>query len=127
MKTYIFGIISYMIGFLNLAGAIVVEEHYSSQTCPVCGERSKHCRVFLCKCGVMAPRDVIGAVNILAIGQHGGLAPGRSVPNAIEFVTPVQVSRQQTGSSGGHTASSSLRREADGLYPERSVTISTCL
>jgi putative transposase len=26
-------------------GAIVVPEHYSSQTCPVCGERSKHRRI----------------------------------------------------------------------------------
>lgn len=99
----------------KLAGAIMVDEEYSSQTCPVCGERSKHRRVFRCKCGVAAPRDVIGAVNILAIGQHGSLAPGRSVPNAIEFVRPIQVSRRKLSSSGGHPASSSLRREAAGF------------
>ncbi|MCZ7569096.1 MAG: transposase [Ardenticatenaceae bacterium] len=88
------------------AGALVVSEAYSSQTCPGCGERSKHRRVFKCKCGATAPRDVIGATNILALGHDGDMAPGRSVPNAVQFVHPLKVSRHKPGSSPGHGASS---------------------
>lgn len=89
------------------AGAIQVEEAYSSQTDPVCGARNKCGRVYRCKpCGTTAPRDVIGAVNILCIGECGGMVPGRSVPNAIHWVRPIQVSRRQPSSSRGHRASS---------------------
>ena len=52
------------------AGAIVISEAYSSQTCPVCGERSKHCRIYRCRhCGATGPRDAVGAVNILSLGH----------------------------------------------------------
>ena len=33
---------------LQNGGAITLSEAYSSQTCPVCGERSKHRRIYLC-------------------------------------------------------------------------------
>lgn len=57
-------------------GAITVSEAYSSQTCPVCGCRTKCRRVYKCKqCGFTAPRDVVGAVNIRSIGRTGGLKP----------------------------------------------------
>lgn len=53
-------------------GAITLSEAYSSQTCPVCGERSKHHRIYCCpRCGARGPRDAIGAVNILALGTPG--------------------------------------------------------
>lgn len=71
------------------SGAIQVDEYYSSQTDPVCGERSRHGRIFHCHCGTVAPRDVIGATNILCIGQHGKMLPGRRVPDAIIWRYPV--------------------------------------
>jgi putative transposase len=84
------------------AGAIEVEEHYSSQTCPVCGGR-RHCRrTYTCECGVAAPRDVIGALNIRAIGQHGSLVTGLALPTRIKYLRP-----SGRSSSGGHPASSS--------------------
>ena len=72
----------------KLAGAIEVEEAYSSQTCPVCGERSKHRRVYRCRCGYTAPRDVVACTNIRVIGQAGGLRAGCDVPNVVQWVHP---------------------------------------
>jgi putative transposase len=72
-------------------GAIEVDEHYTSQTCVVCGARNKNGRIYRCRgCGMTAPRDVIGSVNILAVGRHTILAPGRSVPNAVMFTHPTK-------------------------------------
>ena len=88
-------------------GAIEVDEHYTSQTCPVCGGRNKGRRVYRCRsCGQTAPRDVIGSVNILAVGRHKALVPGRRVPNAILWVHPTKYPGRKPGSSGGHPASS---------------------
>jgi putative transposase len=84
------------------AGALEVEEHSSSQTCPVCGGRRKCRRTYVCACGVTAPRDVIGCVNIRAIGQHGCLVAGLALPKAIKYLRP-----SGRSSSGGHPASSS--------------------
>jgi len=84
-------------------GAVQVSEHYSSQTCPVCGERQKCRRTYSCKrCGYTAPRDVVGAVNILSIGKHGSLVQVQQTPTQIKY-------RRPTGrrSSGGHPARSS--------------------
>jgi len=79
-----------LISMLNykLAAAIEVNEAFSSQTCPVCGERAKHCRVYRCRCGYEAPRDVVGCSNIRAIGIDGEMRPGCSVPNAVHQVVP---------------------------------------
>lgn len=45
---------------------IKVDEAYSSQTCPVCGERTKtSSRNYLCSCGYAQHRDIVGAMNIL--------------------------------------------------------------
>ena len=85
-------------------GAIVVAEHYSSQTCPVCGERSKHRRIYRCKCGTILPRDAVGAINIRRIGMLGKLAPSKRLPKQIVFKYPGNF----PGSSGGHPASSSV-------------------
>jgi putative transposase len=84
------------------AGAIEVEEYYSSQTCPVCGGRRKCRRTYRCACGVTAPRDAIGSTNVLCIGQHGCLVPGRGLPAVIKYLRP-----RCRSSSGGHPASSS--------------------
>ncbi len=84
------------------AGAIVISEAYSSQTCPVCGERSKHRRIYRCpRCGATGPRDAVGAVNILSLGQHGALLPGRALPMQVKYLRPWR------SSSGGHPARSS--------------------
>jgi len=80
-----------IIGMLHykLAACIEVEEHYSSKTCPVCGERSKHSRIYRCRrCRYEAPRDVVGCSNIRTIGIEGGMRPGCPVPNRIHFVHP---------------------------------------
>jgi transposase len=73
----------------KLWGAIEVSEAYTSQTCPVCGARHKSGRVYQC-CGHSVPRDVIGSINILAIGLNGSIVSGRSVPNAIKWVRPIK-------------------------------------
>lgn len=94
-----------MLGY-KLAGATVIDEKYSSQTCPVCGERSKHLRVYRCKhCGATGPRDAVGAVNILSLGQHGKMLPGRAIPTHCMYLRPWQ--RHPRSSSGGRPASSS--------------------
>jgi putative transposase len=88
------------------AGAITVPEPFSSQTCPVCGERSKHRRIYRCPhCGATGPRDAVGAVNILSLGQHGVMLPGRSLPQQVKYLRPWP--RQPRSSSGGHPACSS--------------------
>jgi hypothetical protein len=72
----------------KLAACIEVDEAYSSQTCPVCGERSKHGRTYRCGCGLVAPRDAVGCSNIRAIGIDGEMRPGCCVPNAIQWIHP---------------------------------------
>jgi len=48
-----------------------VPEGDTSQTCPACGARQKpRGRWFECPFGHRGHRDVVGAVNILALGQH---------------------------------------------------------
>lgn len=94
------------------AGAVEVSEAYSSQTCPVCGCRQKCRRTYTCKaCGYSAPRDVIGATNILRIGKHGSLQNAPDVPTRIVHVHPTQVFCRLADSSSGHLASSSKASE----------------
>jgi putative transposase len=88
------------------AGAITINEAFSSQTCPVCGERSKHRRIYRCPhCGATGPRDAVGAVNILSLGQHGVKLPGRCLPQYVKYLRPWPRHRgQPRSSSGGHPA-----------------------
>jgi putative transposase len=85
------------------SGAIEVSEQYSSQTCPVCGARQKCRRVYRCTCGYTAPRDVVGAVNILSIGKYGNIVHVQQIPSQIPYRRP------HRRSSGGHPASSSRK------------------
>ena len=49
-----------------------ISEAYSSQTCPVCGQRHKTSnRNYHCSCGYTAHRDVHGAHNIISLGLTG--------------------------------------------------------
>lgn len=60
---------------------IVIPERGTSRTCPACGAKHKpQRRLFCCPNGHTAHRDVLGAVNILALGVHGELRPGRPLP-----------------------------------------------
>jgi transposase len=59
---------------------VLVNEAYTTQTCPECGERHKPAgRVYSClSCGFVGHRDVVGASNILARlerGEVGGMYP----------------------------------------------------
>jgi putative transposase len=67
-----------------------VVEAYSSQTCPGCGCRQVCRRSYECQgCGYKAPRDVVGALNILEIGRKGAMKPGaRSVVAEIVWRRP---------------------------------------
>lgn len=50
---------------------VKIDEAYSTQTCPVCGQRHKpQGRNYSCKCGYTAHRDVHGASNILSLGLY---------------------------------------------------------
>ncbi len=90
------------------SGAIQVDEAYSSQTCPVCGTRQKCRRVYRCRtCGIVAPRDHIGATNILCIGRTGAMQIDQPIATEVVYTHPVKVSRHQPSSSGGHPAHSS--------------------
>ena len=49
-----------------------VDESYTSQTCPVCGNRKKsNNRNYHCKCGYKEHRDIHGARNILTKTLYG--------------------------------------------------------
>lgn len=93
----------------KMCGALEVAEHYTSQTCPVCGARRRARREYKCPCGYEAPRDVVGCTNIRRIGLHGGMSPSPEVPVEILFVRPVSKypGTLVPGSSGGTPASSS--------------------
>jgi len=87
------------------SGAIQVPEQYSSQTCPVCGKRTKARRWYRCLCGYEAPRDVVGASNILCIGRYGELRAGQVVVSSRPTYRRLDSFRRR--SSGGHPASRS--------------------
>lgn len=56
---------------------VLVDERYTTQTCPNCGQRHKPGgRVYCCpSCGFQSHRDVVGQINILSTFKHG--APGK--------------------------------------------------
>lgn len=48
-----------------------ISEAYSTQTCPICGQRHKPSgRNYRCSCGYTAHRDIHGAINILSLGLY---------------------------------------------------------
>lgn len=73
-------------------GARTVPEPHTSRTCPSCGQQQKVGRVYRCgSCGWEAPRDVVGALNILQLGTAGALSarPGVQVPT-VRYERPVK-------------------------------------
>jgi putative transposase len=88
----------------KLAGAELIEEHWTSQTCPVCGSRRKCGRIYSCSdCGLTAPRDVVGALNIRTKGLHGEIqkVSPHEVPQIIKYR---RVPLGPRRSSAGHAA-----------------------
>ena len=68
---------------LKLRGVKVqlVEESYTSGTCPSCGEFSKQWnRNFHCPCGAKGHRDLVGAVNILDKSINKQFKKNRELP-----------------------------------------------
>ena len=95
------------------AGVEQVSEAYSSQSCPACECRQKCRRVYQCaQCKLRAPRDVVGSVNIRAIGLYGRLMPAQPMPTRVVFQRPLRKYRgggsPPPRSSGGTPASSSV-------------------
>jgi putative transposase len=62
---------------------VLVDEAYSSQTCPSCQHRHKPTgRVYHCPvCGLRAHRDAVGAVNLLSRHLHGAVGQIRPPPD----------------------------------------------
>jgi putative transposase len=97
----------------------LVDEAYTSQTCPACSHRHKpRGRRYRCPaCGLQAHRDVVGQVNILSVFKHG--EPGKiPAPAAVKYRIPhdLRVMRrcQGTGQAAMPVARG-LLREAAGL------------
>jgi putative transposase len=75
----------------KLPGCTEVEEHYTSQTCPGCGNRRKCRREYRCPvCGLLLPRDAVGAWNILQVGTIGHMKPGKVPDLEVVFVRPLR-------------------------------------
>ena len=80
-------------------GASLVRENeaYTTQTCPVCGHRYKPAgRLYRCRnprCGFEAPRDVVGATNLLNRYLNGGtIVAGTLIPAGIaKYLRPVKL------------------------------------
>ena len=102
---------------------VLQDEHYTTQTCPVCGQRKKPSgRIYQsAACGGVFHRDVVGAVNILSAHLHG--EPGHIAPPSPMYRRPfvrTLRSRADTPDLARGCLISSL--EAAGLQPMRSVT-----
>ena len=69
LSNWSFGKVYYLLKYKLKAKGITIEkvdESYTSQTCPVCGNRKKSKnRNYHCKCGYKEHRDLHGASNIL--------------------------------------------------------------
>jgi putative transposase len=73
----------------------LVNEHYTSQTCPNCAHKHKpKGRVFKCPaCGFVGHRDVVGAANILSRRFFNALAKVPAVEPKYRF--PYRISRNE--------------------------------
>lgn len=72
----------------KLNDATEIDERYTSKTCPQCGNINrglKGKRVHSCECGMIAPRDVVGSVNILVKGTTGSMQVGTGIPPEIKY------------------------------------------
>lgn len=75
--------------FRSIGGKFeLIEETYTSQTCPVCGIRHKpKDRIFSCKCGFSFDRDGVGAINILNKVSQVNLRSGHlTCPLGVKYI-----------------------------------------
>jgi putative transposase len=102
----------------------LIDEHATSKTCPRCEHQYKPTgRVYRCpKCGLVAHRDAVGAVNILSRRQYGALAKILPPPlRATKYRYPAWQGKRSpldTGcplATGGKARVGSSLREAAGL------------
>jgi putative transposase len=80
----------------------LVDEHYTTQTCPNCGKRHKpRGRRYTCgQCGFSTHRDVVGQINILSrytTGQVGFLGAPATIKHRIPHNLQVMRRRRDTG------------------------------
>ncbi len=100
---------------------VLVDERYTSQTCPNCGERHKpQGRVYRCPaCAFQSHRDVVGQINILSKFKQG--TPGKlAVPPVIKHRLPFDIRLKRSCRDTGQgltrsVARGPLPREAAGL------------
>ena len=78
-----------------------INEAYTSQTCPTCGQRHKvKGRVYTCKtCGFKAFRDEVGAYNILNKYLHKDIIKiGTNIPTGkIKYLRPIMIGNRSSG------------------------------
>jgi len=79
---------------------VLVDERYSSQTCPHCGYRHKpRGRMYTCgQCGFSRHRDVVGAANILSRHLHGDL--GKVLPPQPRYRHPIRSGKRSRLDTG---------------------------
>jgi putative transposase len=90
----------------------LVNERFTSQTCPQCGCRHKpRGRVYTCgQCGFSGHRDGVGAVNILSVHQHG--SPGHICPTGTTtYRLPVNRVRRSPFDTGHVACDGASERE----------------
>jgi putative transposase len=99
---------------------VLQDEHYTSKTCPNCGNRHKpKGRIFKCPaCKFQSHRDVVGQINILSAYKFG--EPGKlAVPTQVKYRIPLdlRVMRKcrDTGQGKFPVAREGIFREAAGL------------
>ena len=95
----------------------LVDEHYSSQTCPHCTHRHKpRGRVYRCPaCRFQSHRDVVGQINILSRYRHGevGMLPApQIIKHRIPHNLRVMHRRRDTGQPVGVVARGQPREAA---------------
>jgi putative transposase len=75
-------------------GVNMVNEVYTTRTCPVCGHRHKPAgRTYRCRqCGSVFVRDEVGAVNILNRHLNGEIRSGMLLPtNNVKYLRPAKL------------------------------------
>jgi putative transposase len=100
---------------------VLVDERYTSQTCPNCGERHKpQGRVYCCPaCAFQSHRDVVEQINILSKFKQG--KPGKlAIPSVIKHRLPFDIRLKRSCRDTGQgvprsVARGPLPREAAGL------------
>ncbi|HEX7324349.1 MAG TPA: transposase [Rhodanobacteraceae bacterium] len=101
---------SYLDYKLARIGSVLVQESeaYTTQACPACSHRYKPAgRVYRCRqCGFEAPRDLVGATNLLNQHLHDGvIVPGALIPHGRpKYLRPARLKKPTHGRSSPRDA-----------------------